>query len=213
MRKDRNHPRAFTLVELMVGMVVTLLVLSAMSVFLFGVGDVWQQTDPGQSIDMTANRATDRIDHLVRSAMYLDPNFTPGTSDNIGNPAACMVWTESNGDGQIQFAEQSLLQYDPSTQTLYEYTVQFPSTWTPAQQTAANITLSQLMTPTAFAASANVVAVPVAHDVTSCTFNVVTPAASTGIRPTLEVVLTLSDGRSGTTIYHTSAVRSPEVPS
>jgi hypothetical protein len=69
------------------------------------------------------------------------------------------------------------------------------------------------MTPAAFAAAANVVAVPVAHDVTSCTFNVVTPAASTGIRPTLEVVMTLSDGRSGTTIYHTSAVRSPEVPS
>jgi prepilin-type N-terminal cleavage/methylation domain-containing protein len=203
-RPPKLRSRGFTLVELMVGIVVTTMVLSAMTFFLFGVGDIWHETDAGQSVYLAANRATDRIDRLVRGAKLLDPDFTPGTGPT---PAACMIWAaDNNGDGQIQLSEMALLQYDPTTQTLFQYAI--PASVTPNPDTAG----ATLLTPAAFIATPGVTATPVAHNVTACTFNVTATNATAGNAPVLEVVMTVSDGRSSTTVYSTSAVRAPQVP-
>jgi prepilin-type N-terminal cleavage/methylation domain-containing protein len=204
-RTHLRRPRpGFTLVELMVGIVVTSLVLSAMSFFLFGVGDIWHQTDAGQSIYLAANRATDRIDRLVRGAKLLDPDFTPGTG---ATPAACMIWAaDNNGDGEIQLSEMVLLQYDPITQTLFQYAI--PASVTPNPDT----TSVTLLSPAAFIATAGVVATPIVHNVTACTFNVVPADLITANAPILEVVMTVSDGRSSTTVYSTAAVRAAREP-
>jgi prepilin-type N-terminal cleavage/methylation domain-containing protein len=211
----RHHPRGFTFVELMMGMIVTGLVLSALAVFVFSVADGWSGSETVQSIYLSGNMGVDRIDRAIRAASMVDPNTTHGTLDNSGSPAACMFWHDDgdgdaalagfSGDGQIEFCEMSLLIYSPSTQTINLYSMPTPTT--AAQIAQASLPESQLMTPAAFIASGYVTATPLAHNVTACEFFPVT--ATSTERSSLEVIMVVGDSQAKTTIYTTATLRCP----
>ncbi len=204
LASQKKFPRGFTFVELMMGMVVTALVLSALSVFVFGVADAWTGSESAQSIFLSGNMAVDHIDRAVRQCTAIDPNATPGNLNNSGAPAACMLWHDDNGDGLIQYSEMSLLQYVPASQTIQQYDVVFPPLCNIA---SVNVIEPSLLTPAVFAASTYGVATPVAHNITACEMVPVTTAA--GERPSLEIVLKVGSGTAQTTLYTTATVRSP----
>ena len=204
-RRTRFTPAGFTLVELLVGMVVTGLVMSAVAAFVFGVGEHWRRAGAGQQADLAAGRAVDRLDRLVRPALLLDAGYTPGSIDSPGPAAACMYWrNDDNADGKIQLSETALLAYDAGSRQLLSYAVPDPAVL-PSDPTASP---PVFVTPAAFAGTTGVVAVPVARNVAGCAFHV-DPGDATR-RPSLEVTLAIDDGKSPPfTAYATVTLRCP----
>ena len=178
------------------GIVVTSIVLCALSVFTLGVSDQWMESGSGQSMFLSGTMAVDRLNHLVRGALMMDPNATA---------TQCMLWlTDTNADGKIQFGEQALLSYDSVDQELLEYTA-------PASDTVTNSPSSTLSTPNTFLAAANLSTKVLAHNVTACRFMPLVGGGS--VRSSLEVTLTFTSGTiapvTSATIYTTVTLRTP----
>lgn len=203
--------RGFTFVELMIGMVVTAVVLSALSVFTAAVAAHWETTEAGQSAFLSASLSVDRVSRIVRAAKFLDPAAATGSLDNSTPPAACMCWArDANNDGKMQPSELGLFAYDAASASVLWYTVQYPAGWTPARVAVADAPLSPavLPTPAAFLSNPYAAAVPVAHHVVGCQL-IPQPVTGPGQRPGLEVVLQVDTGRSQTLVYSTATLRGP----
>lgn len=222
----RHFRRGFTFVELLVGMIVTAVVLSAMAAFTYGVAEGWSQGESAQTVFLAGSMAADRFNHAIRSAKLIDPNrLVNGSSDNTTPAATCMYWRDDgtvllndgtskfiagNSDGKIQFSEMAMIQFDQATKTVWEYTVQFPAAFTNAQIASVDSTQSPpLPLPTAnvFKASSYVVAKAIAHNVSACQFYLV-PGTSAQ-RPMLEFVLNIDDGKASTVQYGAATIRCP----
>jgi hypothetical protein len=188
----------------MIAIVVISMVMLAVSTFVFGVAENWQQSDGAQSAFLAASGGVDRLNEMIRQAQRIDTNPMNGTSDNSGSPAACMLWTDNYiNDGLIQYSEMTLLKYDPAKQALVEYTI-------PTTASNAGTQVGSLMTASSFAALPNVVETPLVHDVTSCRIYTLNPGSSTP-RPSIEMILQMgtSNGSSNTLVYTTATLRAP----
>jgi prepilin-type N-terminal cleavage/methylation domain-containing protein len=185
------HPRAnlrrgFTFIELMMGIVVTAIVLAALSVFVFGVADGWTNAESAQSIFLSGNMAIDRIDRALREA----------TSVACPAPTDCLFWHDDNGDGVMQLSEISLLEYDGSA-AIGRYDIASTNSY-------AGTVLSSLPTP-ATLKNYGAIATPLAHNISGCQFLSVTAAA--GERTSAEMILNVGQGREKTTLYTTATLR------
>lgn len=195
--------KAFTLIELIIGIAIMTIILAAMAVFSYGVGQGWTQSESAQSVFLAGNLAGHRIERVIRAAKMIDSNATHGSLDDpAAPPAACMFWrNDDNGDGKIQFSEMALLAYDPASQTVLEYTAQPGSKdWTAEPPS--------FVSPTTFMNTPGVTATPLAHNVTGCQFFPIAPGGNTQ-RPSLEYVLRVGDGQAQTVQYGTATLRSP----
>ncbi len=169
------------------GIVVTAIVLSALSVFVFGVADGWTNAESAQSVFLSGNMAVDRIDRALREA----------TSAASATPSDCIFWHDDvNPDGQIQLSEVSLLEYD-GVSNINRYDI------ASTNANAATL-LSSLPTPTAFK-NYGAVSSPVAHNISACQFLPVTPAA--GEHASVEILLNVGQGNESTTLYTTATLR------
>jgi prepilin-type N-terminal cleavage/methylation domain-containing protein len=218
--------RGFTFVELMIGIVVTALVLVALSTFLFAVGQNWEDSDTAQSAFLAACSGADRLNQLVRSAQEIGPNPTSGSLDNSTPPAACVLWTDTNGNGVIEYDELTLLEYDPSSQSLVAFSIPTTATNAATQpgslpsvasfQALPNMTQSaSSLTGSAYVSLTNILKTPVIHSVTACQIFAIPPNAATHpSNASLEVILQMANGSSQTfeaanVVYLTSTVRAP----
>jgi Tfp pilus assembly protein FimT len=200
----RVHHRGFTFVELMMGIVVTAIMMAALAVFAFGVGDNWEDTDQAQSAFLAASAGVDRLNLLVRSAQLIETSPTTGSLNNSTGPASCMIWTDNNpADGLIQYSEMTLLKYDQTNQRLVKITI--PSTASNAATQAAS-----LLSDASFAALPNTIITPVVNDVSACQIFSVNPTSTT-LHPSLEFVLQMktSNGSSAELVYSTVTLRGP----
>src|SRR5438874_1445919 len=104
-----RRPRGFTFVELMMGLVITSLVLGALSAFTYAMTAAWKQSDSLQLTHMGSNQATVRIQNVIQQAKLIGL-VRPGSLTGTGTAAAMMYWANDNSaDGKIQFAEMGLL--------------------------------------------------------------------------------------------------------
>ena len=203
-RPQYRH-RGFTFVELMIGIVVTSIVLTALAVFTFGVGQSWQESDSAQSAFLAGSVGVDRLNSIVRAAQMIDPSPINGSLDNSTSPASCMLWTDNYLiDGHIQYCEMTLLQYDETNQRLVKYSL-------PQTANNANTQVAGLMSSASFKALPNIVETSVVNSVTGCQIFSINPGSSTP-RPSLEFVLQLktNKGSSSSLVYTTATVRCPE---
>jgi Tfp pilus assembly protein PilW len=204
----RKNPlrRAFTFVELVIGMLVTSIVLSALAVFTFGVSDNWTQSDSSQSAFLRQTMAVERLRHMLREAQLTETNPTPGSLNNSTTPAACMLWTDANGDGHIQYSELSMLQYIPATQKLVIWSI--PATSSNASQTTLSIP-----SEASFLALPNVASAPLADNIQACQI-FCTPGSSPTLLPSIEVILEIPGSNSSMSsqlLYTTVALRAPNL--
>ena len=200
--------RGFTFVELIVGMLVTAIVLCALSVFTFGVGESWQNSDSSQSVFLRQTMAVERLNHILREAQLTESNPTPGSLDNSTTSAACVFWSDANSDGTMQYSELFMLQYVPGTQKLVEWHI-------PATANNASTTTSSMPSETAFLALPNVVSTPVADHVTACQLYY-TPgvnSSSQSLLPSIEAILEFqgSNSASPAVVSTTVALRAPNL--
>jgi hypothetical protein len=185
-------------------MVITAMVLAAMSVVTFAVANGWQSADGADSAYVTGAQVQTRMTQWFRPAAAIGA-FAPGSLDGSGAPAAVFFWeADTSGDGKIEFNEIGLLQLDTATQQLRVYDASDWATWsTTAQDTANALAGTSYLSDTA-----NMVdfmtACPkyrvVMRNVAAMKINVVT----TGDKPLLEYVVTLVDSAGASSTHYGS---------
>lgn len=205
-RAAQVRHRGFTFVELVIGMVVTTIVLCALGMFTFGVGENWTQSDSAQSAFLQETMAVERLSHMIREAQLAETNPTIGSMDNSAPPATCMIWTDSNLDGHIQYCELAVLQYIPATQKVVEWAI-------PATASNALSTTTSFMSDATFLALPNVASTTIADNVLACRFFSI-PGVNPTQLPSLEVVLKIQSNNpavASQVVYTTVALRAPNL--
>jgi type II secretory pathway pseudopilin PulG len=124
----RRTARGFTLIELILGMLVTTLVMGAMSAFMLAVGRGWTASDSTQATTNITAQAQLRIQRLLRQARQIGAVRTGALDGSATSNAAVLYWKgDANSDNKIQHSELALLEYhptadpnDPQTLRLYQ---------------------------------------------------------------------------------------------
>jgi prepilin-type N-terminal cleavage/methylation domain-containing protein len=129
--RDTRYENGFTLVELLVAMVVTSIVLTAVVSLAFALGTASDATDDTSRKQAQVRYATLRVKQLIRQCKLI-----------CGMPGGDLaVWTaDNNGDGQININELVYIQKGPNSD--YLRLCEFPSSDTTAVDLSVIGTLS-----------------------------------------------------------------------
>lgn len=113
--------RAFTLIELCLGLVITALVMSALSAFSLAMSTAWKNASQSQAITLVGNQAVFRTQKEVSNAKIIGA-VRAGSMDASGSGAAVLLWAgDTNNDGYIQLAEIEMIEFDPANHVLQRY--------------------------------------------------------------------------------------------
>jgi hypothetical protein len=140
----RCRRAAFTLMELIMGMIITGLVMAAIAALLSAVAMGWEQSGKSQTSSIHRVQTHARIQRILKGIKQLGA-IRSGSINGNSAPAAVMIWkSDDNGDGKAQISELALLVHEGAVGTADGYLsfndVQYPSYWTAAQRTAADNT-------------------------------------------------------------------------
>lgn len=148
----RNKPatrRAFTLVELCLGLVTMSMVMGAMAAFSLAMSTAWKSAESSQSISLLANQTVVRLQNEIRQSKMIGA-VRAGTSTGTTSNAAVLLWkTDTSGDGYIQGNEVSLIEHDPTSHTLrlyYSGQADAAGTWSYSSTFTASSTLTNFKT-------------------------------------------------------------------
>lgn len=120
--RRRAAQSGFTFIELCLGLVVTMLVMSAMAAFSLAMAGAWRSAEKTQSLTLRGQHAATRIEKEVRSARLIGASYLGSSEGTATHPAAVMIWKEdSNGDGFIQGDECEMIAHDALTKRLLLY--------------------------------------------------------------------------------------------
>lgn len=221
--------RAFTLIELLIGLVVTSLVIGAVAAIAMAVAQGWSSADPTQSLSVQSLALQSKLQSLLCGSCYV------GYASTGGGSTAPMIfyWAgdtgpgADSGDGVPEICEMQLLMLDSTTGSLYLYSV--PANLNASQQTLANTQvayadMSSAASAAAFAALPYVSKIclcgPGANanegnhvTVTSLTISMENqndPSATVRTCTSVDFVFTLTSGDGQTmTTYATATLRAP----
>jgi hypothetical protein len=113
--------RAFTFIELCLGLIVTSLVMGAMAAFALAMSTAWKSAETSQSMSLLANQTIVRVQNEIRQCKLIGA-LRSGTSGGSGDIVAVLLWkADTSGDGLIQGNEVSLLEYHSNSHTLRLY--------------------------------------------------------------------------------------------
>jgi len=149
MDKTRFQLRsAFTLVELMCGLVVTALIMAAVSGLLTAVAQGWKQSAAIQASTNVTSLTHLRLQRQLKAARLLGACRSGALDNTAAQEAAILFWKgDANLDNKIQFSELALLEYhssgDPNdAQTVRLYQVVWPTGWQAAQKASNDTTIA-----------------------------------------------------------------------
>jgi len=110
------------MVELFFALIITALVMSALSAFSLAMASAWQRHDELDSLTLRARQAAVRISEQVRDARLI-AFCAAGSLDGSATPRACVIiWkTDTNNDGKIQGAELTMIEHNAVTHELVHY--------------------------------------------------------------------------------------------
>lgn len=119
--RRRPSNRGFTFVELCLGIVITMLVMSALAAFSMAMSTAWRSAEKSQSLTLRGHHAGVRIEKYVRNARLIGA-IRAGSSEGTGSGAAVLLWkTDTNNDGYIQGDECEMIAHDPLSHRLLLY--------------------------------------------------------------------------------------------
>ena len=196
---NRLQARAFTFVELSIGLVVAGTVMLAATTFMLTTAANWKAADAGTSLQVADFQVHSRLQNQIRGAALLGAVRPGSLTDSSVATAAILIWARDGNaysspvvaaDGKVQDGEIVMLEYNASTKTINQYvssTTGSTRTWAAMENTP----------PDQFAAfKSGKTAVPLIKNVAACTFNRVYSATSTAL-PLFEYHVKIS--RSDTT--------------
>ncbi len=112
----RPSRRGFTLVELVLGMLTTLLVAGAVAALLGAASAGWKAQQVSQAIAVSRQQVAASIREVVRGAAGIGYVVTGSVDGSDAQGAEVMIWrSDANADGLIQFSETALIVHDPAS--------------------------------------------------------------------------------------------------
>ena len=103
--------RAFTLIELCLGLVVVAMVMTALAAFALAVSNCWKYSDSSQGSMLTGNQAVARLQHRLHDAKRVGYYRT--------SPQALVYWqADANADDKMQFSELAMIAFNQQTHGL-----------------------------------------------------------------------------------------------
>ena len=142
MNPRRCQIRAFTVVEMTMGLVILSIVLLAIAGIIAAVGLAWNDTEMNQSMQVQANQVYARVQHILASAKYV-AQYSSG-SLNGSSIGSIVFWraddyAASPNDETVQTGEMAVIAQDPTTNTLWLYEAIPYSQMTQSEYTAAGV--------------------------------------------------------------------------
>jgi hypothetical protein len=197
---------AFTLAELVLGMLLLVLVGAATAAVASSVTRGWSMGETNQTSSLTITRTMLRMQDKMQRARFYG-RVEPGKIDDDScNPAAVLFWREDDdGDGKMQLDETQLLAYDATAKELIVWEIVFPNATTRAAQNGPFPT-SMLTGGSAIDTYKSMVYAKkytITRNVRGAAFDVITPSAG---RPTVEFRLKF-DGTRGQTVQYGTATQ------
>jgi prepilin-type N-terminal cleavage/methylation domain-containing protein len=169
VRRMDPHARrpGFTLVELMMGLVITSLVMGALAALSFAMSRAWSQSESGQSSSISSHQAAIRLQNFLRQAKLVGLVRAGSTNGSMSPGGCAMLWLrDDNADGKVQLTEIGLIEHDLTQKRVKLYQVKVPSGMTADAYNTANPVTSVAVTDSAapenFKALATVWAQPLA---------------------------------------------------
>jgi type II secretory pathway pseudopilin PulG len=135
--RPRRRRGGFLLVELLIGLVIVALVMLGAAAIMGAVAQGWNDQDVTRSTQVQANQTYLRVQSALQGAKYVC-YYAPGdVNGNSVQPGCIFFWQNYNlQSGTIldpYLGEMALIQYDPTTQTLWLYHNRSPSQLDPNQ--------------------------------------------------------------------------------
>jgi hypothetical protein len=136
-------------------MLVTAIVLGALSALWYAVGEAWTSTGGSQAVASTGNQATLRLEATFRQARYIIKAESGSLDGTTPEPAWAFIWggdfwnrsaqrqappdfKTPLADGAVQIAELGLLEHDPRAGKIYLYRARDAASMTESQREAAS---------------------------------------------------------------------------
>jgi type II secretory pathway pseudopilin PulG len=204
--------RAFTLAELIVGLLLLAIIGGATAAVAAAMSRGWQIGQTTNAASLTVTRTMLRIQDKVQRAKVIGQWCAGSLSASENVPAAAVLfWRgDDNADGAMQLDETQLLEYDRATQSLVLWEASFPD---PVTRTAQNgpFPSAMLSEPNAINDYKQLMhkkTYPMTRNVLGATFNVVVPSHAPN-RPTLEFRVKMVGPNGPTVEYGAASPRAP----
>jgi|GEM_PF-1114028 type II secretory pathway pseudopilin PulG len=133
--------RGFLLVELVIGLVIVALVMLGAAAIMGAVAQGWNDQDVTRSTQLQANQTYVRVQNALEGAKYVG-YWNAGSMDGSSSPATSIFFWQNDNFGGVEtgdpcIGEMALIQFDPTTNTLWLYKCLSPSQMNGSQQTQA----------------------------------------------------------------------------
>jgi len=209
----RCRARAFTLPELILGMLLLVLVGAATAAVASSVTRGWNMGETNQASSLTITRTMLRMQDKMQRARFFG-HLDRGSIANpaVNPPAAILFWRDDdNNDGKMQLDETQLLTYDPTAKELVVWEISFPNVTTRATQNGPfpTSTLTGNSVISTYKSMTYAKKYTITRNVLAAAFDVITPSAG---RPTFEFRLKF-DGTRGQTVQYGTATQRMITPS
>jgi type II secretory pathway pseudopilin PulG len=214
----KSMRRAFTVLELLIGMVVMVIVLAALSAISLSVVQGWEQADGTQTLELQSEQIYTRVRHYLSSAKYIGLVDAGSLTGTVSPPATIFFWANDDwlgvSDGAPEIGEMAEIAHDPTTNTLWLYQPIPAASMNATQLAAAGTVLTDAEITsstwaTNFQTLSYVTKTAIGTDVLGCVFDA-QYLISTTQRPVVEVDLVLSrPPQADSTQYGSVVLRAP----
>jgi Tfp pilus assembly protein PilV len=142
-RRRKFRRAGLTFPELIIGMVITAIVLTALAAVTLAVTEQWTNNDGTETLQLQASQIATRVQHYVSSALYI-VQVTPGSLSSPTTPAGVLLWSFQgspyNANTEALAGELSYI-YSDGAGTLWLYQPMAYSLMTNSEQTASAVAL------------------------------------------------------------------------
>jgi type II secretory pathway pseudopilin PulG len=215
LMRARRRASAFTAVELIMGLLITSLVTTALAGVMAAVAQGWRATEITQTGAVADNAAVARISRTLREALEVgDPaTFADGST-------GIMYWADdTDGDGAPKISEMATLEFNQPTKQVRRLRVNTTryDIWSGLYDLfdGGMITSIKALIGLLFGGQPEVLTTVLADNVQSAKFTVI-PAASSDELPRVEYMLVIErpvPGKTGQTqtsaLYGSATLRAP----
>ena len=214
IRAGNTSRQAFTLVELLMGLVVVAIILGALAGLLVAMGNGWQATASQDNLQIARRQTSAQVYYNIRAARFIGAtaadNCNSSGASQPGKGAAVIFWKGDANAGKTMYAYQvAVIEHDIISSTLRLY--QLPQTASGAMTPFLTADVDDSNDIDKFKQMNGVTSHLIGRDVSSVSFKLL-PVSSTRQTQVLEFQINYKSGEQEQLEYGTATVRGPQAP-